>query len=78
MIRRLLKRLARWIWTRQVAREYSAQLAHHGWEWKDCKRLAEATAENYAEDGENDGWLFGRLRTTPATAVADELSCWSE
>lgn len=78
MIRRLLKRLARWIWTGQVAREYSAQLAHHGWTWEACKALAQATADNYAEDGDSDGWLFGRHRTPAAMAVSEELSCWSE
>jgi len=41
MIAKPLKRLARWIWTAQVALEYSAQLAHHGWTWQQCKDHAE-------------------------------------
>jgi hypothetical protein len=78
MIAKPLKRLARWIWTAQVALEYSAQLAHHGWTWQQCKDLAEQTAENCAEDCNADGWLIGRRRITPSEAVFEELSCWTD
>lgn len=78
MIKQFLKRLARRIWTRRVALEYSAQLAHHGWTWQQCKDLAKATAENCAQDCEEDGWLFGARRIHPSDAVADELACWTD
>lgn len=77
----LLQRWARAIWTRQCAREFARRLRTgkaDDWSDSQLEAIAGSVADSNAEHGDTYGWLFGRLRVTPAEAVQDELECWEE
>lgn len=78
---RFFRGLRRAIWRWRCANEYRRRLNDAAflqrvepWPEPMIQQLADATAQNQAESNDPHGWAWD----SPAQAVDDELSCWTE